>query len=379
MAGRNQSKDASSDKSKPEMKRGYLSQSDVPRASLKEALRIPKALAEQYGKHPATPVDVGAAIGIRPTSGGFRDLAGSSIAYGMTEGGYNADLIALTDLGKRIVAPMEEGDDRKAMQEAFLNPRVVNQFLKRYDGSPFPIDQIAKNVLEGMGVPSDRAADALVMIKTTSEELGFLVDINGKKYVQLKGASATRVGSTSNGPSATAGEEETITETHTTTSEESKLPPPPPADLDQRPKPIFIAHGKKKGPLDKLEKVLNGFKIPFKVAISEPNLGRPIPRKVKETMSQCGSGILIFTKDESFKDSDGNDVWRPSENVVFELGAASFAYEDRVVILKEKGLTFPTDFQSVGNIEFEEDRIEGKTAELLHELIGFGLLKVTTT
>jgi len=160
---------------------------------------------------------------------------------------------------------------------------------------------------------------------------------------------------------------------------EESTPPPPPADLDQRPKPIFIAHGKKKGPLDKLEKVLNGFKIPYKVAISEPNLGRPIPQKVKQIMSQCGSGILIFTKDESFKDSDGNDVWRPSENVVFELGAASFAYEDRVVILKEKGLTFPTDFQSVGNIEFEEDRIEGKTAELLHELIGFGLLKVTTT
>lgn len=378
MTDRKQSKDGSDEKGKPEAKRGYLSQSDVPRASLNEALRIPRALAEQYGKHPATPVDVGAAIGIRPTSGGFRDLAGSSIAYGMTEGGYNADVIALTDLGRRIVAPVEEGDDRKAMQEAFLNPRVVNQFLKRYDGSPFPIDQIAKNVLEGMGVPSDRAADALGMIKTTSQELGFLVDINGKKYVQLKGAATTRVGTTPDASGTITVEEDATTKTPPIRSEES-TPPPPPADLDQRPKPIFIAHGKKKGPLDKLEKVLNGFKIPYKVAISEPNLGRPIPQKVKQIMSQCGSGILIFTKDESFKDSDGNDVWRPSENVVFELGAASFAYEDRVVILKEKGLTFPTDFQSVGNIEFEEDRIEGKTAELLHELIGFGLLKVTTT
>lgn len=196
--------------------------------------------------------------------------------------------------------------------------------------------------------------------------------------MQLKGAATTRVGTTPDASGTITVEEDATTKTPPIRSEES-TPPPPPADLDQRPKPIFIAHGKKKGPLDKLEKVLNGFKIPYKVAISEPNLGRPIPQKVKQIMSQCGSGILIFTKDESFKDSDGNDVWRPSENVVFELGAASFAYEDRVVILKEKGLTFPTDFQSVGNIEFEEDRIEGKTAELLHELIGFGLLKVTTT
>jgi hypothetical protein len=32
----------------------------------------------------------------------------------------------------------------------------------------------------------------------------------------------------------------------------------------------------------------------------------------------------------------------------------------------------------IGYIEFEENAIEAKTAELLQELIGFGLVKVTT-
>ncbi len=94
-------------------------------------------------------------------------------------------------------------------------------------------------------------------------------------------------------------------------------------------------------------------------------------------MLQCGSAILIFTKDEQFKDEEGNPIWRPSENVVHELGAASFAYEDRVVSFKERGITFPANFESVGYIEFEEDSIEAKTAELLKELIGFGLVRIT--
>jgi predicted nucleotide-binding protein len=150
--------------------------------------------------------------------------------------------------------------------------------------------------------------------------------------------------------------------------------PKPPAEVC--PKDIFVGHGKKKGPLDKLCKLLDQFRIPYKVAEGEPNLGRPIPAKVKQTMQQCGSAILIFTKDEKFFDENGIELWRPSENVVHELGAASYAYEDRVVILKEAGIDLPSNFSSIGYIEFEEGAIESKTADLLKELIGFGLVKI---
>jgi predicted nucleotide-binding protein len=145
-----------------------------------------------------------------------------------------------------------------------------------------------------------------------------------------------------------------------------------------RPSAIFVGHGKNRGPLEKLQKILDEFKVPYKVVVDLPNLGRPIPDKVKDTMEECNSAILIFTKDEEFRDADGKELWRPSENVVFELGAASYAYEDRVVILKEKGITFPTNFSSVGYIEFEENAIEAKAVDILKELIGFGLVKITT-
>jgi predicted nucleotide-binding protein len=146
---------------------------------------------------------------------------------------------------------------------------------------------------------------------------------------------------------------------------------------ESRPGAIFLGHGKKRGPLDKLQKILDKFKVPYKVVVDTANLGRPIPEKVKDIMEECNSAILIFTRDEEFRDAEGNELWRPSENVVYELGAASFAYEDRVVILKEKGITFPTNFNSVGHIEFDEDGIEAKAVDILMELVGFGLVTVT--
>lgn len=367
------SKNGSEKTSKPpEARTQHVSQSDLPRMDLDEALRIPRALNDQYAGQPATPLEVGEAINVQPTTGTFRMLAGASVAYGLTEGTAYAEKIALTALGRRIVAPTEDGDEVTATREAFLKPRITHDFLTKYDGSPLPTDQIAKNVLATMGLPRERGDEALKVIYETADSLGMLVNINGKKYVKLQGAATRRIISPGNG-SGNGHEPEPSIETPV----EVISPVTPRAEDTEPAKPLFIAHGKKKSALDKLEKVLKDFNVPYKVAIWEPNLGRPIPVKVKNIMAQCGSAILIFTKDEAFKDADGNEVWRPSENVVFELGAASYAYEDRVVILKERGLNFPTDFGSVGHIEFEEDRIESKTTELLKELIGFKLLKLT--
>ena len=144
-------------------------------------------------------------------------------------------------------------------------------------------------------------------------------------------------------------------------------------------KPIFVAHGKNKGPLQQLQALLTSFQIPHKVVIDEANLGRPISQKVRDTLQDCGSAILIFTRDEQFTDKNGAEIWRPSENVVYELGAASYLYGDRIVIFKENGIHFPTNFQNIGYIEFESNDIQARTADLLKELIGFGLVRVTPT
>src|ERR1700733_7591816 len=111
--------------------RADVSQSDVAAYSLDQALRVARALDENFGRNPAKPLRVAEAMNMTPSSSGFRMLCGASIAYGLTDGGYNAEQIALTTLGRRIVAPTREGDDLAAKREAILRPRVLREFLTR--------------------------------------------------------------------------------------------------------------------------------------------------------------------------------------------------------------------------------------------------------
>jgi hypothetical protein len=170
----------------PDLQKGVkVSQSDVPAYSLSKALRVASAIADSYGKHPTKPLRVADAMGLTPTSSGFRMLCGAAIAYGLTQGGYNADLISLTPLGRRIVAPTMEGDDLAARREATLSPRIVKEFLNRYNDSKLPTELIALNVIEEMGVPRDRAKTTLDLILESAREVGFLREVKGNLYVDL--------------------------------------------------------------------------------------------------------------------------------------------------------------------------------------------------
>ena len=141
---------------------------------------------------------------------------------------------------------------------------------------------------------------------------------------------------------------------------------------------IFIAHGKNKKPLEQLRRILDQFKVPYKVATEEPNLGRPIGMKVKEVMESCNCAILLFTADQELFDKDGNSIWRPNENVIHELGASSYLYGNRIVILKEQNVTLASNFKDLGYISFETDALDAKSLDVLKELIGFGIVKITT-
>jgi len=144
-------------------------------------------------------------------------------------------------------------------------------------------------------------------------------------------------------------------------------------------KQIFVAHGKNKKPLEQLKAILTQFKVSFQVAIDEPHKGRPISSKVAQLMRDCTSGIFIFTADEDTKDAQGNSVLRPSDNVVFELGAGIVLYGEKIVIFREEGVLFGSDFTDYGHITFEKDKLDAKAFELMKELIGLGFLQVTPT
>ena len=140
-------------------------------------------------------------------------------------------------------------------------------------------------------------------------------------------------------------------------------------------KQIFVAHGKNTKPLEQLKNILNQFKVPYQVAIEEPHKGRVISDKVIQLMRQCTSGIFIFTGDEETKDVEGKTILRLSDNVIFELGAGIMQYGDKIVIFREEGISFGSDFTSYGHITFEKDKLDAKGLDLVKELIGQDFLE----
>ena len=94
-------------------------------------------------------------------------------------------------------------------------------------------------------------------------------------------------------------------------------------------------------------------------------------------MQSCGAPILIFTADEKYFDADGNEVWLPGDNVVHELGAASVLYDNRIIIFKEVGVSLASNFDSIGYIRFEKDKLSDKGIDLFRELVSFKIVNIS--
>jgi hypothetical protein len=155
-------------------KRSKVSQTEFPNHTLQQAERIAVAIWEHYAGRGAAPHEIAIALDMSPTSGTWRNLCGSAIAYGLTEGGYAAPQITLTPLGRRIVAPTEEGDDARARVEALPQPRLQREFLDKYNKAKFPRDDIGRNQLVALGVPKDRSGKSFEILKENGSYAGVL-------------------------------------------------------------------------------------------------------------------------------------------------------------------------------------------------------------
>ena len=256
----NTNKASNTDAVKKPQKR--IPQSDIPVYSLKEALAIPRAIIENYGSHPSTPLQVASAVRLKPDSRHFRDLCGSSLAYGLTHGGYNAKTITIEPLAKKIITPLEEGEDIYARKEAALKPRVIGEFIHKYENSQLPRRDIAINVLIDMRVPRNRADSIFELILETAQSIGIVKEINGRQYIDLSGVQPI----------------EDFNETESEAEEEDidkEMPAPRASQAlsvkKELGKGIFIAHGKNKKPIEQLKKILDQFKVPYKVAVDAPS------------------------------------------------------------------------------------------------------------
>ncbi len=161
---------------------------------------------------------------------------------------------------------------------------------------------------------------------------------------------------------------------HTEELREAPAQPVLPTQEKKLAKKIFVSHGRTKGPLAEVEEMLSMMGLEPKVAIREPHLARPVSEVVRNTMKDCSAAVFIFTPDETLTDEQGNKVYKPSENVLHELGGASVLYDDRIVILKEKSIRLPSNISGLTHIPFDVDNVKATFMDLYKELKAFGLV-----
>jgi predicted nucleotide-binding protein len=357
-------------------RKARLSQSDVPSLSITEAMRVPEALRDQYAKQPARPLMVAAALDMSPTGGHFRALTGAAVAYGLTDGAAQGEAIGLTDLGRRAVAPTVEGDDVAAMRDAVLQPRVVRQFLQKYDGSKIPSRAIALNVLEEMDVPGDVTSRALDMILDNAKTAGFIQHISGQEYVNLAGTHSGPQPVSVPSREMPAADTDDAWDDDEDATPAAIVPAPAPAVSNSiaTNKRVFVSHGKNSDIVNQIKELLTFGGFEPIVSVEKESVSKPVPDKVMDDMRSCGAGIVHVGSENTYIDKDGNSVKVLNENVLIEIGGAMELYKRNFILLVEKGVTLPSNLQGLYQVRYDGDKLDyDSTMKLLKAFNDFKL------
>jgi predicted nucleotide-binding protein len=350
--------------------RGYISQSNVPGTSLEKAIRIPAAIGDNYGFKPSTPFQVAKALNVQPSTGPFRMLTGAAVAYGLTIGAYNADIISITPLGMRIVRRTSEGDDLAAKREALLRPRVIREFLQRYHNAPIPKDTIAQNVLEEMGVPPDRTVDVLGLILEGAEGVGFLQTIKDRKYVDLGSTKLpTEAEDKDKKVQTGGGAEEAEPVPPASALPQPAVPAAATTTLDARARRVFITHGKNKAFIEPIKKLLAFGEMEAVVAVQTQTVSQPVSEKVMGDMRSCGAAIIHVEDERHLVDREGNEHIVLNDNVLIEVGAAMALFGQRFILVVKEGVKLPSNILGLLELRYKGDMLDMEETVKLLEAI----------
>ena len=360
-------KDVKEESAKP--KKSRMLQTACPSVSLEQALMVPQAIKDNFAGQPTPPLLVAEACGVTPASSNWRVLTGAAVAYGLTNGAYNSREISITPLGERIVAPLIEGDSEAAMKEAALKPSILNAFYNQYNNNKLPKAEIACNVLQKMGVPSERLDNAWNILRANATRTKMLRVISGSEYIYLD---------TERQHVERSGGEEIIPEKSSDDIyvpdeilEKMNITPPPPAQQEtdiKREKPsIFISHGKNNTIIvGQLKELITYGQMEPVVSVEREATAIPVPDKVFDDMRSCDAGIIHIDLEEIPIGNGDNTYRRLNENVLIEIGAAIALYGKRVILLCKKGTQLPSNLQGLYRCEYEGNQLDySSTMKLL--------------
>ena len=164
-----------------------------PAVAIEEARQIASTIAEKNAGQPMRRVDVFEELGKSPDSGPSRLLITASSGFGLTTGGYKAEMLALTDLGRRLAID----GDKTALIDAVLNVEVFRRFFESYKESALPSDVAARSFLANARIPTDRTEACWDLVRQNGQQCGLIQQMTTGLRVLPRDHAIERMGSKS--------------------------------------------------------------------------------------------------------------------------------------------------------------------------------------
>jgi hypothetical protein len=153
--------------------------------SFEEALFIANAIQEHGSGQPIRRLTLFEALDRSPDSGLTRKLITSSGQYGITKGAYNAETLALTQLGATAsdpnAAPAAKLEARA--QLAILGVAPFKAIYEQYKGSRLPSIEVLRDAAHAAGVPGHEAAECVEIFLANAREIGLIRNIGGSEHL----------------------------------------------------------------------------------------------------------------------------------------------------------------------------------------------------
>ena len=341
-----------------------------PVHTLEDALTISAAIYDENAARPYERIRLAKALGTTPTSSGFMQKLNSASMYGLTEGGYRDDTIALTPLGESIHGADDEAGRLQPVLKAALRPDLFRRFYELLEGKRLPEDSNAVSILEReLEVDPDLADECLRIIKQNGMTAGLFVDINGSHYVSLGTPRAAPDDEKAPPVNGRVRAEPVAADE----PEQRDSSPETPSD---GPRPIFIGHAGSPDVADFIAGILASFDVPYRVVESDYDAVRPVSDRVSDQLRACGGVVLVFAAPTDPQWAGRREEKR-RDKLMYQLGAASVLHGDRVLTLEEHGPGdggWPSGFAA---LTFRRDRLDELGLSFLSELHKRGLIAVS--
>lgn len=145
----------------------------LPRRSLQQVIPILKFLHENYAGKAASVEQIAQGLGIKAGSANTNYLFSAAQAYNLLN--RESGQYSISEVGRKIIAPTFDGEDREGKVKAVLTPTMLSKFYNDFNNHPIPNSEFFPNVLESKyGVPRERTSEAIGIVIQNAEFAGIL-------------------------------------------------------------------------------------------------------------------------------------------------------------------------------------------------------------